>query len=45
MMHGTTNIKLCKVLFQNKIYLWYCASDWFYCRNIFFTSNYYRHPI
>jgi len=24
----------CRVLFQNKINLRYCASGWFYCRNI-----------
>ena len=32
MMDGET--ETCRVLFQNKINLRYCASDWFYCRNI-----------
>ena len=33
MMHGLTNPK-CRVLFQNKINFRYCASGWFYYRNI-----------
>jgi len=28
----------CRVLFQNKINLRYCASGWFYCRNIFWCT-------
>jgi hypothetical protein len=31
-MDGET--ETCRVLFQNKINLRYCASVWFYCRNI-----------
>ena len=33
MMDGET-VQICAVLFQNKINLRYCASDWFYYRNI-----------
>jgi len=33
MMDGET-VKTCRVLFQNKINLRYCASGWFYYRNV-----------
>jgi len=33
----------CTVLLQNKINLSYCASGWFYCRNILYSSLYLMH--
>jgi len=41
MMDGKT--ETCRVLFQNKINLRYCASGWFYYRNI--ATEYYSYPI
>ena len=33
-MHGQQHIKICRMLFQKNIILRYCASGWFYNRNI-----------